>query len=92
MALEETSTTDTNADLFERGQRFKVVWQPKADPAAAHEEALLTPSAIEFNRLEGASLEAASGYTVGVGPSKGDVDADLVQAATTAASPITPTR
>jgi hypothetical protein len=54
MALEESSTTDTNADLFERGQRFKVIWQPIADPAAAHEQALLTPNAIKFNRLEGA--------------------------------------
>jgi hypothetical protein len=31
-----------------------VVWQPIADPAAAHEQALLTPNAIKFNRLEGA--------------------------------------
>ena len=54
MALEESSTTNTNADLFTRGQRFDIVWQPIADPAAAHEQALATPNAIKFNRLEGA--------------------------------------
>jgi hypothetical protein len=60
MALEETNTTETNADLFERGQRFEVVWQPIADPAAAHEQALLTPNAIKFNRLEGAFFKAGA--------------------------------
>lgn len=46
--------TKTNADLFERGQRFEVRWADIADPNAAHEQALATPNAVKFNRLEGA--------------------------------------
>ena len=53
MAFEETATSETNADLFRQGQRFKVVWRT-IEPDAAHEQALATPNAIKFNRLEGA--------------------------------------
>ncbi len=52
MAIDET--TQTNADLYRQGQRFKVVWVDIADPDAAHEQALLITNAIKFNRLEGA--------------------------------------
>ncbi|CAA9407432.1 MAG: hypothetical protein AVDCRST_MAG22-1638 [uncultured Rubrobacteraceae bacterium] len=52
MAIDET--TRTNADLYRRGQRFEVVWADITNPDAAHEQALLTPNAIKFNRLEGA--------------------------------------
>ncbi len=52
MTIEDA--TKTNADLFERGQRFIVMWKTIADPDAAREQALLTPNAIKFNRLEGA--------------------------------------
>lgn len=46
--------TNTNADLYGRGQRFAVGWATIADPDAAHEQALATPNAVKFNRLEGA--------------------------------------
>ena len=52
MAINEV--TQTNADLHGQGQRFKVVWEPILDPDAAHEQALATPNAVKFNRLEGA--------------------------------------
>lgn len=52
MAIDET--TQTNADLYTPGQRFTVVWADIANPDAAHEQALLTPNAVKFNRLEGA--------------------------------------
>lgn len=59
MALEETGTPQTNADLYEQGRRFKVVWQTIADPDAAHEQAVATPNAFKFNRLEGAFFRGA---------------------------------
>ena len=52
MSIEDT--TKTNADFYNPGQRFQVVWADIANPDAAHEQALLTPNAIKFNRLEGA--------------------------------------
>ena len=58
MAIDET--TQTNADLYRTGQSFKVVWADIADPNAAHEQALLTPNAIKFNRLEGAFFKGGA--------------------------------
>ena len=52
MAIEEL--TQTNADLYRPGQRFQVIWADITNPDAAHEQALATPNAIKFNRLEGA--------------------------------------
>lgn len=58
MAIDET--TQTNADFYERGQRFEVVWADIPNPDAAHEQALLTPNAIKFNRLEGAFFKGGA--------------------------------
>jgi hypothetical protein len=58
MTIEDA--TKTNADLFERGQRFIVMWTTIADPDAAREQALLTPNAIKFNRLEGAFFKGGA--------------------------------
>lgn len=63
MALEETGTTQTNADLYEQGRRFKVVWQTIADPDATQEQALATPNVFKFNRREGAFFRGHSGLT-----------------------------
>ena len=52
MTIEDV--TNTNADLYRPGQRFAVQWANIADPNAAHEQALATPNAVRFNRLEGA--------------------------------------
>ncbi len=52
--------TKTNADLFERGQRFEVRWADISDPNAAHEQALATPNAVKFNRLEGAFFKGGA--------------------------------
>lgn len=52
MAVDEAA--QKNADLYTRGQRFRIVWVNIADPEAAHEQALATPNAVRFNRLEGA--------------------------------------
>jgi secreted PhoX family phosphatase len=52
MTIDET--TQTNADLYGRGQRVAVRWADIANPDAAHEQALATVGAVKFNRLEGA--------------------------------------
>ncbi len=52
MAIDQP--TQTNADLYRPGQRFEVVWADILNPDAAHEQALATPNAVKFNRLEGA--------------------------------------
>jgi len=59
MAIDEVPAT-YDADLFERGQRFKVVWVDIANPDAAHEQALLVPNAVKFNRLEGAFFKGGA--------------------------------
>lgn len=53
MTLDEAPTSRFDADLFEPGQRFNIIWTD-IDPALAHEQALTTVGAIRFNRLEGA--------------------------------------
>ena len=52
MAIDEAPAT-YGADLFSRGQRFKVIWEPILAPNAAHEQALAVPNAVRFNRREG---------------------------------------
>jgi len=47
MAIDEVPAT-YDADLFERGQRFKVVWEPILDPNAAHEQALIPKPVVHF--------------------------------------------
>ena len=59
MAIDKVPAT-YDADLFERGQRFKVVWKTILDPNAAHEQALAVPNAIKFNRLEGAFFKGGA--------------------------------
>ena len=52
--------TKTNADLYERGQRFEVRWADITDPLLAHEQAVGTPNAVKFNRLEGAFFKGGA--------------------------------
>ena len=52
MTIEDV--TKTNADLYEPGQRFAVRRANIADPNTAREQAVATPNAVRFNRLEGA--------------------------------------
>jgi uncharacterized protein len=59
MAIDEVPAT-YDADLFEHGQRLKVVWETMLDPNAAHEQALAVPNAVRFNRLEGAFFKGGA--------------------------------
>lgn len=52
--------TQTNADLFGRGQRVGVRWADIANPEDAHEQALATVGAVKFNRLEGAFFKGGA--------------------------------